>query len=85
MLGLICSGFVYAEEPCCKVPSLEEGGNGILCKRGGSVCLNRTSHVFFDGLHPSEAVNAQVTAKAFTSQLEAEVYPFNVQRLASMV
>lgn len=81
---LICPGFTYAEEPCCEVLSLEEGGNGILCKQGGPVCSNRSSHVFFDGLHPSEAVNARISAKAFTSDLKAEVYPFNIQHLISI-
>ncbi|POO00261.1 Lipase [Trema orientale] len=66
-------GFKEAGNPCCEVASLSEGGNGVLCKRGGQVCANRSSHVFFDGLHPTEAVNVQIVNKAYASTLKSEV------------
>ncbi|KAF4358232.1 hypothetical protein G4B88_030536 [Cannabis sativa] len=74
-------GFKEASKPCCKVATLSEGGNGVLCKREGSVCGNRSNHVFFDGLHPTEAVNIQIANKAFASTLPTEVYPINIQQL----
>ena len=76
------TGFKEAINPCCEVASLSEGGNGVLCKRGGQVCSNRSSHVFFDGLHPTEAVNVQIVNKAYASTLKSEVYPTNIQKLA---
>ncbi|KAF8018261.1 hypothetical protein BT93_H3222 [Corymbia citriodora subsp. variegata] len=75
-------GFNNATSPCCEVASLEEGGNGVLCKRGGRACTNRNSHVFFDGLHPTEAVNVKIATKAFLSTRTTEVYPINVKHLA---
>ncbi|XP_030488300.2 GDSL esterase/lipase At1g71250 isoform X2 [Cannabis sativa] len=77
-------GFKEASKPCCKVATLSEGGNGVLCKREGSVCGNRSNHVFFDGLHPTEAVNIQIANKAFASTLPTEVYPINIQQLLQL-
>ncbi|PIA64563.1 hypothetical protein AQUCO_00100203v1 [Aquilegia coerulea] len=77
-------GFTDTENTCCEVPSRIKGGNGILCKRDGTACGNRDSYVFFDGLHPTEAVNTIIANKAYTSTLETEVYPINVQQLAQI-
>ncbi|KAK3008635.1 hypothetical protein RJ639_013444 [Escallonia herrerae] len=71
-------GFNDTSSACCEV------GNGILCKRGGSTCENRSSYVYFDGLHPTEAVNVVLAAKAYASNLNAEVYPMNVEQLAKL-
>ncbi|KAL8110924.1 GDSL esterase/lipase At1g29670-like isoform X2 [Apium graveolens] len=77
-------GFTDATQPCCRVPSLEEGGNGISCKRGGSTCEDRSKHVYFDGLHPTEAVNVVLATKAFASNSTNEVFPFNIRELAQI-
>ncbi|BBH07249.1 GDSL-like Lipase/Acylhydrolase superfamily protein [Prunus dulcis] len=77
----ISKGFKDSSTTCCEVASISEGGNGILCKRGGEVCANRSSHVFFDGLHPTEAVNVQIATKAYVSSLKTEVYPTNIARM----
>ncbi|CAN6543773.1 unnamed protein product [Malus baccata var. baccata] len=62
------------------------GGNGVLCERGGETCenRNRTTIVFFDGLHPTEALNVQIATKAYTSTHEFHVYPINVKQLAQL-
>ncbi|BBH09056.1 GDSL-like Lipase/Acylhydrolase superfamily protein [Prunus dulcis] len=77
----ISKGFNDSSTTCCEVASISEGGNGILCKRGGEVCANRSSHVYFDGLHPTEAVNVQIATKAYVSSLKTEVYPTNIARM----
>lgn len=77
-------GFLDARNPCCEVTKISEGGTGILCKRGGSVCTNRKQYVFFDGLHPTKAVNIVIATKAFSSHLKTEVYPFNVMKLSEI-
>ncbi|KAM1105763.1 hypothetical protein ACFX15_002644 [Malus domestica] len=79
----ISKGFKDASTTCCEVASINEGGNGILCKKGGQVCGNRSSLVFFDGLHPTEAVNVQIATKAFASSLKTEVYPTNIERMTT--
>ena len=78
------TGFAEPSTPCCEVSSPSEGGNGILCKREGQVCEDRKSHVFFDGLHPTEAVNVHIANKAYSSKLKSEVYPTNIQQLAKL-
>ncbi|KAL5776483.1 hypothetical protein ACOSP7_009409 [Xanthoceras sorbifolium] len=78
------AGFKDTSNACCKVASRSEGGNGVLCKRGGDVCGERNLHVFFDGLHPTEAVNVRIATKAFDSYLKDEVYPINVNQLAKL-
>ncbi|KAG7942790.1 hypothetical protein I3843_15G005300 [Carya illinoinensis] len=78
----ISKGFKDTSSPCCEVASLSEGGNGVLCKRGGRACAERSSHLFFDGLHPTEAVNIQIASKAYESDLKTEVYPTNIKNLA---
>ncbi|KAJ6764001.1 hypothetical protein OIU79_024527 [Salix purpurea] len=67
---------------CCEVMALNRGGNGVLCKKEGKACEDRNSHVFFDGLHPTEAVNIQIATKAYNSNLASEVYPINVKQLS---
>lgn len=60
------------------------GGNGVLCERGGETSANRKRNVFFDGLHPTEALNFQIASKAYASTLEFDVYPINVRQLAQL-
>ncbi|XP_009757780.1 GDSL esterase/lipase At1g29670-like [Nicotiana sylvestris] len=72
-------GFGDTKNPCCEV-----GGTGTLCKMGGNICSKRNAYVYFDGLHPTEAVNIVLANKAFASNLKAEVYPTNVKLLSQV-
>ncbi|KAJ6433573.1 hypothetical protein OIU84_017295 [Salix udensis] len=75
-------GFKDTTSSCCELMALNRGGNGVLCKKEGKACKDRNSHVFFDGLHPTEAVNIQIATKAYNSNLTSEVYPINVKQLS---
>ncbi|KAB2031192.1 hypothetical protein ES319_D05G288000v1 [Gossypium barbadense] len=78
-------GFKDANNPCCEVvPLTQLAGNGVSCKKGGRICMDRSAHVFFDGLHPTEKVNVEIATKAFSSDLKTEVYPINVNQLAQL-
>lgn len=79
---MIRVGFTNTTQPCCEVPSRAQGGTGISCRRGGSTCPDRNKFVYFDGLHPTEAVNVILGRKAYGSIFTREVYPFNVFTLA---
>ncbi|XP_050214754.1 GDSL esterase/lipase At4g16230-like [Mercurialis annua] len=70
-------GFKDASNPCCEMASI----NG-LCKKDGETCEDRSRHVFFDGVHPTEAVNVLIANKAFDSNLKTEAYPINIKQLA---
>ncbi|KAH0713569.1 hypothetical protein KY289_009528 [Solanum tuberosum] len=74
-------GIDNVRDPCCEVLTIKEGGNSTLCKNGGQACSNRNKFVWFDGLHPTEAVNVVLANKAFNSELNSEVYPTNVKKL----
>ncbi|XP_042507586.1 GDSL esterase/lipase At1g29670-like [Macadamia integrifolia] len=76
-------GFTDTTNACCEV-SMTLGGRGILCKRGGNACKDRNSHVFFDGLHTSEAVNVLIAKMAYASTFSIEAYPMNVKELAKL-
>ncbi|KAL6006036.1 hypothetical protein ACLOJK_040081 [Asimina triloba] len=76
-------GFKETSKACCDVSGSKTGG-GIMCKKGGKACSHRNSRVFFDGLHPTDAVNTWIAKKAFASNLQTEVYPMNVKQLARL-
>uniref|UniRef100_A0ACD5WUE1 Uncharacterized protein n=1 Tax=Avena sativa TaxID=4498 RepID=A0ACD5WUE1_AVESA len=63
---------------CCS----EMGPSGVLCRKGGPICRDRTKYVFFDGLHPTDVVNARIARKGYGSGSPQEAYPINVKKLA---
>ncbi|CAN1235166.1 GDSL esterase/lipase At1g29670 [Linum perenne] len=71
------AGFRDTSNPCCESTT-------VLCNRGGKACEDRKGHVFFDGLHPTEAVNVQIANKAYSSRIADEVYPINVKQLVEL-
>ncbi|CAA2973638.1 Hypothetical predicted protein, partial [Olea europaea subsp. europaea] len=79
-------GFNTTRTSCCEVAAINEGGAGILCKRGGSICTNRSNHAFFffNGLHPTEAVNLVIANVAYASNFNAEVHPMNLKQLSEI-
>ncbi|PIN19028.1 Triacylglycerol lipase [Handroanthus impetiginosus] len=77
-------GFRDSTNACCEVNKTSEGGIGTFCKRGGSVCTNRREYVYFDGLHLTEAVQVIIANKALFSNLQTEVYPYNVKHLSQI-
>lgn len=77
---VIYVGFLDTSKPCCEV----SGGKGILCKRDGRTCGDRNVYVYFDGLHPTEAVNVRIAHKAYDSDVEDEAYPTNLKQLARL-
>ncbi|CAN1731013.1 GDSL esterase/lipase At1g29670 [Linum perenne] len=71
------SGFRDSSNSCCE-------STLVACNKGGKVCEDRKGYVFFDGLHPTEAVNVQIANKAYSSRFIDDVYPINVKQLAEL-
>ena len=74
------SGIREAYLPCCS----EMSSSGVLCRKGGPICRDRTKYVFFDGLHPTDVVNARIARKGYGSGSTQEAYPINVKKLAML-
>ncbi|OEL13325.1 GDSL esterase/lipase [Dichanthelium oligosanthes] len=68
---------------CCEM-SRTRSSSGVLCKKRGPVCRDRTEYVFFDGLHPTDAVNARIARKGYGSSSPEHAYPINVKKLAML-
>ncbi|WOH03511.1 hypothetical protein DCAR_0622910 [Daucus carota subsp. sativus] len=76
--------FGDVKNPCCQVVSTEDGGNDTLCTKGGAMCKDRNQFLFFDGLHPTEAVNVVLATKGFNSNLTSDVYPFSIRKFTEI-
>ncbi|TVU07889.1 hypothetical protein EJB05_41264 [Eragrostis curvula] len=66
---------------CCE---MSRGSSGVLCEKEGPICRDRTKYVFFDGLHPTDAVNARIARKGYGSSSPEHAYPINVKQLAML-
>ncbi|KAL6602850.1 hypothetical protein ACP70R_043211 [Stipagrostis hirtigluma subsp. patula] len=66
---------------CCE---MSRGSSGVLCEKEGPICRDRTEYVFFDGLHPTDAVNARIARKGYGSRSPDHAYPINVKTLAML-
>ncbi|KAF8648285.1 hypothetical protein HU200_064863 [Digitaria exilis] len=66
---------------CCE---MSRRSSGVLCRKRGPVCRDRTEYVFFDGLHPTDAVNARIARKGYGSSSPEHAYPINVKKLAML-
>ncbi|KAJ8760647.1 hypothetical protein K2173_015314 [Erythroxylum novogranatense] len=81
----ISKGFKDTSNACCEVADpLHKSGNGILCKIEGNACEDRSTYIYFDGIHPTEAVNIEIATKAYNSTHKIHVYPINVHQLAAL-
>ncbi|KAL2893680.1 GDSL esterase/lipase 6 [Bienertia sinuspersici] len=73
-------GFSDVTNSCCELSEI----GGVLCRRGGNVCTNRSSYLFFDGFHPTEPLYGIMASRAYASTDSNEAYPFNIQKLAQV-
>ncbi|XP_074271378.1 GDSL esterase/lipase At5g08460-like [Silene latifolia] len=73
------AGFKDVSNSCCTLAS-----DGVRCKQRGNVCTKRSSHLFFDGLHPTEAFYSIVATRAYKSTNRTEVFPYNLQKLGQL-
>ncbi|XP_010258913.1 PREDICTED: GDSL esterase/lipase At1g71250-like [Nelumbo nucifera] len=71
-------GFSVTWQGCCGAGNLQWN-----CIAGTAPCNNRNSYIFWDSLHPTEAVNRVVAQRSFAGP-PSDIYPFNIQQLASI-
>ncbi|XP_031488570.1 GDSL esterase/lipase At1g71691-like [Nymphaea colorata] len=67
---------------CCffQVPNGTRG----LCVEGTEPCPVRSLYAYYDGLHLTEKLYMHLSTKAYSSELQTEAYPFNVEVLANL-
>ncbi|XP_058749045.1 GDSL esterase/lipase At1g29660-like [Vicia villosa] len=73
-------GFTVTDRACCPLKA-----NGF-CFPDSIPCTNRNEYVWFDGIHPTEAVNNFVALAAYNSADTPDVtYPLDISQLAQYV
>lgn len=68
-------GFKVATAGCCKVVKMG------LCAPNSPLCPNKHEYMFWDGYHPTEALNEIGARRAYKAQDPNDVYPFDISRL----
>lgn len=77
-LASLIAGFTEVKVACCGAGNL----NGTIpCNRTTIPCSNRTNHVFWDGVHNTQAVAKVYMNIAFQGSAPY-VYPINVKQLS---
>ncbi|RZB75464.1 GDSL esterase/lipase, partial [Glycine soja] len=70
------SGFTVANASCC--PSSRTNG---LCIPNQTPCENRTTYVFWDQFHPTEAANRIIAINSYNGSDPALTYPMDIKHL----
>ncbi|KAG6739134.1 hypothetical protein POTOM_056720 [Populus tomentosa] len=68
-------GFKVFKSSCCQV------NNVGLCSPSSTACPNRNEFIFWDGFHPTEALNKLTAARAFHAPDPSDAYPFGISQL----
>ena len=76
---LSISGLTISNKPCCEVES-----GMVTCVPLCTPCSNRTEYLFWDMLHPTEAVNFFIAGKAYNAQSQSDSYPIDIRHLAEL-
>ncbi|GLT80335.1 hypothetical protein SLA2020_517790 [Shorea laevis] len=74
--GFQSTGFV-TNASCCE---LDKGGQ--LCLPNSVPCSDRSKYAYWDGVHPTEAINILAGNVAYGTKSTSDAYPFNLQSLA---
>lgn len=70
-------GFTVANASCCSTGSRTNG----LCVPNQTPCQNRTTYVFWDQFHPTEAANRIIAINSYNGSNPALTYPVDIKHL----
>ncbi|KAJ1704221.1 hypothetical protein LUZ63_004000 [Rhynchospora breviuscula] len=80
LLNAAAYGFTVTNKSCCGVGP----NNGLItCLPNQTPCQNRTTYLFWDSFHPTEALNMFFAIKSYNSTSPSDIYPENIQQLAT--
>ncbi|KMT03851.1 hypothetical protein BVRB_8g188230 [Beta vulgaris subsp. vulgaris] len=68
-------GVFVLNSPCCQLRG------DFMCKESSSYCNNRNRYYFWDGYHPTEAVQKIFGARAFHASTPLEANPMDIESL----
>ena len=71
------TGFRVIDAGCC--PARSDGQ----CIQDSTPCQNRTEYVFWDAIHPTEAVNRFTARRSYIAYLPSDAYPTDISHLVS--
>ncbi|XP_031487224.1 GDSL esterase/lipase At1g71691-like isoform X4 [Nymphaea colorata] len=74
-------GLKVTNGSCCFA---DPDGIRPLCVEGTEPCPDRSIYAYYDGSHPTEELYMHLSTKAYSSDLQTEAYPFNVEVLANL-
>ena len=78
----LVAGFVEIKAACCGLGTLNAE---IFCLPIAACCSNRSDHVFFDLVHPTEAANRISMDHVFDGSLHLQyTFPMNMKQLVAI-
>ncbi|KAK9267421.1 hypothetical protein L1049_009847 [Liquidambar formosana] len=78
-IPLASLGFKVTNAACCKV-----GNTNVTCNPFSIPCGNRSEYVFWDNVHPTEALNVILAEQYYNAQLPSDAYPYDIRHLAQL-
>ncbi|CAL8990574.1 unnamed protein product [Prunus brigantina] len=73
----LSQGSLISNVSCCGV---KDGLNSCIAFQ--IPCRNRTQYIFWDGIHPTEATNVVIAARAYKAKFLTDAFPYDINRLA---
>uniref|UniRef100_A0A6N2KIR1 GDSL esterase/lipase n=1 Tax=Salix viminalis TaxID=40686 RepID=A0A6N2KIR1_SALVM len=70
-------GFRVIDTGCC--PARSDGQ----CIQDSTPCQNRNEYVFWDAIHPTEAVNRFTASRSYNASLPSDAYPTDISHLVN--
>ncbi|XP_060957619.1 GDSL esterase/lipase At1g29660-like isoform X2 [Cannabis sativa] len=72
------AGFKFLNTSCCPTNNIGQ------CIPNGKVCEKRELYVFWDDIHPTQAVNGFTANRSYNAFLPSDTYPIDIKQLVAL-
>ncbi|KAM6552298.1 hypothetical protein CsatB_002106 [Cannabis sativa] len=72
------AGFKFLNTSCCPTNNIGQ------CIPNGKVCEKRELYVFWDDIHPTQAVNGFTASRSYNAFLPSDTYPIDIKQLVAL-